>query len=217
MFKSTTKSVTVDANCLGVLALFNTCSLLIDQRECDIIPPCANISFANTPVRKGSSLVIGESKSTKEHWVGLVIPARRKATSQNRPPAHPAGPCDENHVHWAGSREAEFQVAMTPNLQTSRPSLQGQRLWSGLSILSKRSFRSCATSAFEADDERSSSDEDDYDHNMSSGSSEAGLRRPVIPRHAGHDARPTSKKELLGWYSYAFAAEVYVICGIGMS
>ncbi|KAH7137197.1 autophagy-related protein 22-like protein [Dactylonectria estremocensis] len=50
---------------------------------------------------------------------------------------------------------------------------------------------------------------------MSSSSSEAGLRRPVIPRHAGHDARPTSKKELLGWYAYAFAAETYVICGIG--
>ncbi|KAK7418995.1 Autophagy protein 22 [Neonectria magnoliae] len=108
---------------------------------------------------------------------------------------------------------------MTPNLQPSRPPLQGQRLWSGLSILSKRSFRSCTTSAFEADDERSSSDDDEYeyyyDYTMSSGGTEAGLRRRVVPHHAGHDARPTSKKELLGWYSYAFAAEVYVICGIG--
>lgn len=104
---------------------------------------------------------------------------------------------------------------MTPNVQTSRPPLQGQRLWSGLSLLSKRSFRSSATSAFEADDEQSSSDDDDY-YNMSSSSSEAGLRRPIVPRHAGHDARPTSEKELLGWYSYAFAAETYVICGIGM-
>ncbi|KAH7022594.1 autophagy-related protein 22-like protein [Ilyonectria destructans] len=103
---------------------------------------------------------------------------------------------------------------MTPNVQTSRPPLQGQRLWSGLSLLSKRSFRSSATSAFEADDEQSSSDDDHY-CNMSSSSSEAGLRRPIVPRHAGHDARPTSEKELLGWYSYAFAAETYVICGIG--
>lgn len=104
---------------------------------------------------------------------------------------------------------------MPPNFEPQRPSLQGQRLWSGLSTVSKRSFRSFATSAFEADDERSSADEFDYDDDMSSRSSEADLRRAPIPRHAGHDARPTSQKELLGWYSYAFAAETYVVCGIG--
>lgn len=107
---------------------------------------------------------------------------------------------------------------MPPNVQEPRPSLQGQRLWSGLSVLSKRSFRSFATSSFEADDERSSSGESDYDDDddMSSHTTEADFRRPTIPRHAGHDARPTSPKELLGWYSYAFAAETYVVCGIGM-
>ncbi|OBS27319.1 hypothetical protein FPOA_01262 [Fusarium poae] len=105
---------------------------------------------------------------------------------------------------------------MAPNLQPhpqsqlQRPRLKDHRPWSGLSNISKRSFRSCATSAFEADDERSSSDGD-----MSPRSSrEADLRRPVVPRHSGHDARPTSRKELLGWYAYAFAAETYVICGI---
>ncbi|KAI4290052.1 MAG: hypothetical protein L6R35_000674 [Caloplaca aegaea] len=35
------------------------------------------------------------------------------------------------------------------------------------------------------------------------------------PRYAGEDTRPTSKKELWGWYSYGFAAEVFVVCGIG--
>ncbi|KAK3396578.1 vacuole effluxer Atg22 like-domain-containing protein [Sordaria brevicollis] len=35
------------------------------------------------------------------------------------------------------------------------------------------------------------------------------------PRYPGDDTRPTSQKELAGWYAYAFAAEVYVICGIG--
>ncbi|SPN96724.1 probable Autophagy-related protein 22 [Cephalotrichum gorgonifer] len=34
------------------------------------------------------------------------------------------------------------------------------------------------------------------------------------PRYAGEDTRPTSTKELAGWYMYAFAAETYVICGI---
>ncbi|KAJ4320829.1 Autophagy protein 22 [Fusarium piperis] len=99
---------------------------------------------------------------------------------------------------------------MAPNLQPQRPRLQDHRLWSGLSAISKRSFRSYTTSAFEADDERSSTDGD-----MSSRNSEADFRRPVIPSHSGHDSRPTSRKELLGWYAYAFAAETYVICGIG--
>jgi UMF1 family MFS transporter len=108
---------------------------------------------------------------------------------------------------------------MTPNVEERRPPLKGQRLLSGLSILSKRSRRSCATSAFEADDERSSNDEYDHDDDYSmssSGSEPGGLQRPPVPKHAGHDARPTSQKELMGWYSYAFAAETYVICGIGM-
>lgn len=50
---------------------------------------------------------------------------------------------------------------------------------------------------------------------MSSHSSESDLRRLGAPHYAGHDARPTSSKELLGWYMYGFAAEVYVVCGIG--
>lgn len=33
------------------------------------------------------------------------------------------------------------------------------------------------------------------------------------PRYAGEDTRPTSLKELGGWYMYSFAAETYVICG----
>ncbi|KAI9788583.1 MAG: Autophagy protein 22 [Peltula sp. TS41687] len=35
------------------------------------------------------------------------------------------------------------------------------------------------------------------------------------PRYPGEDTRPTSQKELAGWYSYGWAAEVFVICGIG--
>ncbi|RPA83357.1 MFS general substrate transporter [Ascobolus immersus RN42] len=38
---------------------------------------------------------------------------------------------------------------------------------------------------------------------------------PSDPSYAGQDTRPTSQKELLGWYSYAWAAEVFVVCGIG--
>lgn len=104
------------------------------------------------------------------------------------------------------------RATMVPNVQP-RPPLQGHRLWSGLSVLSKRSFRSFATSSFEADDERSSSD-----GAMSPGGSDSdgGHGRGLVPRYSGHDARPTSRKELAGWYAYAFAAETYMVCGIGM-
>lgn len=39
--------------------------------------------------------------------------------------------------------------------------------------------------------------------------------RIAQPRYDGEDTRQTSKKELSGWYSYGFAAEVYVVCGVG--
>ena len=35
------------------------------------------------------------------------------------------------------------------------------------------------------------------------------------PSYPGEDTRLTSAKELSGWYSYGWAAEVFVICGIG--
>ena len=35
------------------------------------------------------------------------------------------------------------------------------------------------------------------------------------PAYPGEDTRPTSRKELLGFYTYSFAAEVYVVCGLG--
>jgi UMF1 family MFS transporter len=35
------------------------------------------------------------------------------------------------------------------------------------------------------------------------------------PSYDGEDARPTSRKELAGFYAYSFAAEVFVICGLG--
>ncbi len=107
------------------------------------------------------------------------------------------------------------------------------RLLSRLSQASKRSFLS-HSSSFEADDERSSTasledlgmmsrsrsrspssggdDRDDNDDNNSRRLSGSSLGAPP-PRYLGDDTRPTSPKELAGWYAYSFAAEVYVICG----
>lgn len=44
-------------------------------------------------------------------------------------------------------------------------------------------------------------------------SMERGLPPSGGGRYPGEDTRPTSSKELAGWYMYAFAAETYVICG----
>ena len=35
------------------------------------------------------------------------------------------------------------------------------------------------------------------------------------PSYPGEDTRPTSRKELAGFYAYSFAAEVFVVCGLG--
>lgn len=42
---------------------------------------------------------------------------------------------------------------------------------------------------------------------------EANGRAPLYP---GDDPRPTSKKELAGWYCYGWAAEVFTVCAMGM-
>ncbi|KAJ5558149.1 hypothetical protein N7535_008365 [Penicillium sp. DV-2018c] len=34
-------------------------------------------------------------------------------------------------------------------------------------------------------------------------------------QYPGEDTRPTSKKELAGWYCYSWAAEVFVVCAVG--
>ncbi|KAI0136223.1 autophagy protein Atg22 [Xylariales sp. AK1849] len=93
------------------------------------------------------------------------------------------------------------------NEDQSRRPPPNPRLLSVQSIASKYSFRS-HSSSFEADDERSTTTESGR---MSPrGSIDNG---PPSGRYQGEDTRPTSKKELAGWYMYAFAAETYVICG----
>jgi UMF1 family MFS transporter len=46
---------------------------------------------------------------------------------------------------------------------------------------------------------------------------EDGIAEPglLLPRYPGDDTRPTNKKELLGWYSYGWAAEVFTVCAMG--
>ncbi|KAE8348169.1 autophagy-related protein 22-like protein [Aspergillus coremiiformis] len=37
----------------------------------------------------------------------------------------------------------------------------------------------------------------------------------LLPQYPGDDTRPTSRKELAGWYSYSWAAEVFTVCAMG--
>ncbi|KAE8146253.1 autophagy-related protein 22-like protein [Aspergillus avenaceus] len=47
-------------------------------------------------------------------------------------------------------------------------------------------------------------------------SSEGSSREENLnPLYPGDDTRPTSKKELAGWYSYGWAAEVFTVCAMG--
>ncbi|KAI0175981.1 autophagy-related protein 22 [Hypoxylon sp. FL1284] len=98
---------------------------------------------------------------------------------------------------------------MVPRIeeQLRRPA-PNPRLLSVQSVVSKYSLRS-HSSSFEADDERSTSTESG--RMTPTPSVEMG---PPAGRYPGEDTRPTSSKELAGWYMYAFAAETYVICAI---
>ncbi|KAI9876508.1 MAG: Autophagy protein 22 [Pleopsidium flavum] len=72
----------------------------------------------------------------------------------------------------------------------------------------KASFQS-PTPSFEADDEGSDSDRPSMVPDLE----RAGRRG--TPEYPGEDTRLTSSKELSGWYSYGWAAEVFVVCGVG--
>ena len=66
------------------------------------------------------------------------------------------------------------------------------------------------------------SNEADDEHSSSSNGSSLGptsMNEPAEmsspPAYPGKDTRRTSRKELLGFYTYSFAAEVFVVCGLG--
>ncbi|RKF65386.1 Autophagy-related protein 22-2 [Erysiphe neolycopersici] len=67
---------------------------------------------------------------------------------------------------------------------------------------------SCHSSNCEADDEQSSDDD-------SMGSNKYNSRDNQLLSYQERDIRNASRRELIGWYIYNFAAEVFVICGAG--
>jgi MFS transporter, UMF1 family len=97
------------------------------------------------------------------------------------------------------------------NEQQPRRPPPNTRLLSVQSIASKYSIRS-HSSSFEADDERSTTTAESLRMSPRP-STDTGDPSPPSRRYPGEDTRPTSSKELSGWYMYAFAAETYVICG----
>jgi UMF1 family MFS transporter len=67
------------------------------------------------------------------------------------------------------------------------------------------------TPSVEADDEGSFS----MDNTSTQEREPMGNGELPEPQYEGEDVRLTSRKELSGWYSYGFAAEVFVICAMG--
>jgi hypothetical protein len=51
---------------------------------------------------------------------------------------------------------------------------------------------------------------------LASSPEEADTNRHRSPRYAGEDTTPTQRREILGWYAYGIAAEVFAVCGVGM-
>ncbi|KAL4806308.1 autophagy-related protein 22-2 [Aspergillus unguis] len=50
---------------------------------------------------------------------------------------------------------------------------------------------------------------------LASSPEEAESDRHRSPRYPGEDTSPTHRREILGWYSYGIAAEVFAVCGVG--
>ncbi|PPJ55566.1 hypothetical protein CBER1_03698 [Cercospora berteroae] len=107
----------------------------------------------------------------------------------------------QQHTH-SGSDYSTFAEESSSSLDKGKPPVSRQ-----ISFLSEY--------AHDADDERStpstSSERSSFDTIMAPG-------EPVDapePSYPGEDTRPTSDKELLGFYTYSFAAEVFVVCGLG--
>ncbi|KAL8288548.1 hypothetical protein RB597_000599 [Gaeumannomyces tritici] len=140
--------------------------------------------------------------SLHQHYHHLLQAQEQQPLLQ--PPLHLQSPQQHLQLPPEQQQQQQQQLLLRPTFP---------RLWSRLSYVSKRSFRS-HSSSFEADDEFSDSD-------MEDGSAGQGVRRrrhgafggPA--RYPNEDTRPTSPKELAGWYMYSFAAETYVICAIG--
>ncbi|KAK0305661.1 Autophagy protein 22 [Friedmanniomyces endolithicus] len=81
-------------------------------------------------------------------------------------------------------------------------------------------LRTPSPSSFASDDNGDADDEHSTSPSRHSSSSMGSLTpEPTMttrePAYPGEDTRPTSRKELLGFYTYSFAAEVFVVCGLG--
>jgi len=50
---------------------------------------------------------------------------------------------------------------------------------------------------------------------MSSTSEDRRTSRRRVPLYDDEDTTLTTERELMGWYSYGLAAEVFAVCGVG--
>lgn len=108
----------------------------------------------------------------------------------------------------AGTTTADSCAVMIPDYLPHPEQLHPLVEKRSSSVYSTQSVRSYNFSSYEADDERSSGDESvcpELD----------GQSDCLTQRHERDKLTISSRKELVGWYMYSFAAEVFIICGIG--
>lgn len=83
------------------------------------------------------------------------------------------------------------------------------------SLRQQSSFAQYSSRSNEADDERSEACSTITSMGPGSADDDGSEERRRPAAYEGEDTRPTSRKELLGFYAYSFAAEVFVVCGLG--
>jgi hypothetical protein len=141
------------------------------------------------------------------HWTQM---ASRTDNQAAQPPTAPRLLSRLSHVSKRSARSSSFEAddelsstATLDDLDFSGRNSSGDSPTSNMSH--SRQHRRSGSGRNGGYGGTTSDDDDGYDYGN-------GTALPS-PRYPGDDTRPTSSKELAGWYAYAFAAEVYVVCG----
>jgi Vacuole effluxer Atg22 like len=119
-------------------------------------------------------------------------------------PFTPSGSCNSQNNH--NNKDPQLNSSQVPRNQYGPSRPQVQRIHSGISKASLIS----PTPSIEGDDEDSS-----VEHSRLDMARQARAPENCELQYEGEDSRLTSRKELAGWYSYGWAAEVFAICAMG--
>lgn len=170
-------------------------------------PPKPKPPPPRRPRRPPTALAYAASSSSPHPPTPRLQPSRpvqQKSFLQITDSSYPTKNTSHHHSE-VDDHDKDWSVRQTTT--TTRPSAR-----SLIRAQTKASFVS-PTPSSEADDEDSVLG---HDNNMESdGDDDRDEGTCGPPQYHGDDTRFTSKKELTGWYSYGWAAEVFAICAMG--